>query len=121
MTVPFFFLLFPCPVCRGHFRSFYHDEILQQELMNVQTKPGAMFFAWKVHDVVTAWGVLFHEGSTSLTTYNRPQSGIKGRTSTIIGLFQTVTICRFLLKNPMKNVVGTWTRLRSHCSFSHAE
>jgi len=85
MTVPFFLLLFPCPVCRGHFRSFYHDEILQQELMNVQTKPGAMFFAWKVHDVVTAWGVLFHEGSTSLTTYNRPQSGMKGRTSTIIG------------------------------------
>jgi hypothetical protein len=49
--------IFPCPVCRGHFRSFYHDDILQHELMNVETRHGAMLFAWKVHDVVTAWGV----------------------------------------------------------------
>ena len=23
--------IFPCPVCRGHYRSFYHDDILQVE------------------------------------------------------------------------------------------
>ena len=52
--------IFPCPVCRGHYRSFYHDEILQRELTNVGTKHGAMLFTWKMHDIVTAWGV--HRG-----------------------------------------------------------
>jgi len=43
--------IFPCPVCRGHFRSFYYDPTLQRELVNVATKHGAMLFAWKVERV----------------------------------------------------------------------
>mmetsp|Transcript_17533 Transcript_17533/g.42541 ORF Transcript_17533/g.42541 Transcript_17533/m.42541 type:complete len:627 (+) Transcript_17533:155-2035(+) len=49
--------IFPCPVCRGHFRLFFHDPILQKELEEISTKHGAILFVWKLHNVVTADGM----------------------------------------------------------------
>ena len=49
--------VFPCPVCRGHFRSFFRDPILQKELAIIKTKQMAVLFVWKVHNIVTAWGI----------------------------------------------------------------
>eukprot|EP00960_Hanusia_phi_P026810 746476-Hanusia_phi.AAC.3 len=49
--------VFPCPVCRSHFRSFYLDEQLQAELSALRSKHDAILFAWKLHNVVTAWGI----------------------------------------------------------------
>jgi len=49
--------VFPCPVCKSHFRSFYHDEQLQAELSHLRSKHDAILFAWKIHNVVTAWGI----------------------------------------------------------------
>ena len=46
-----------------------------------------MLFAWEMHDAVTAWGVLFLEGCTSLNTYSRAQRGMKGKPPTITGLW----------------------------------
>jgi len=49
--------IFPCPVCRGHFRLFYHDPVLQQELAAVDTKHAAIMFVWKLHNIVTTDGI----------------------------------------------------------------
>ena len=47
-------------MCRGHFRSFFNDETIQEELAAVATKQGAILFTWKIHNIVTAWGI--HRG-----------------------------------------------------------
>mmetsp|Transcript_46559 Transcript_46559/g.95253 ORF Transcript_46559/g.95253 Transcript_46559/m.95253 type:complete len:623 (-) Transcript_46559:152-2020(-) len=49
--------IFPCPVCRGHFRLFFHDPILQKDLAEISTKHGAILFVWKLHNIVTADGM----------------------------------------------------------------
>ena len=49
--------VYPCPVCRGHFRGVFPDAVIQQELIAVTTKHAAILFAWKIHNVVTARGI----------------------------------------------------------------
>jgi hypothetical protein len=49
--------VYPCPVCRGHFRKMYPDATVQQELSDVTTKHAAILFAWKIHNIVTVRGI----------------------------------------------------------------
>jgi len=51
------FHVYPCPVCRGHFRKFYPDAAIQKELIAVTTKHSAILFGWKIHNVVSARGI----------------------------------------------------------------
>jgi hypothetical protein len=31
--------VYPCPVCRGHFRQFFPDDVIQKELIRVTLDP----------------------------------------------------------------------------------
>ena len=57
--------IFPCPICRGHFRKFYHDEKLQKELSQMKSKHGVMLVCWKMHNVVSGDGI--HRGEWDTT------------------------------------------------------
>ncbi|KAJ1485926.1 hypothetical protein T484DRAFT_2020557, partial [Baffinella frigidus] len=49
--------VYACELCRGHFRLFYHDPLLQKEHAEIATKHDAIMFVWKLHNAVTADGI----------------------------------------------------------------